>query len=90
MNTKFEASFEKDVKKVRDRTMLHTIKESILEVKQAKTIRDIANLKKLKGYETYYRIRCGRYRIGVEIIDDTVIFTRCLHRKDIYRYFPKE
>ena len=89
MNTKFEASFEKDVKKVRDRTMLQTIKESILDVKQSKTIRDIANLKKLKGYETYYRIRCGRYRIGIEIIDDTVIFTRCLHRKDIYRYFPK-
>ena len=89
MNTKFEASFEKDVKKVRERTMLQTIKESILDVKQSKTIRDIANLKKLKGYETCYRIRCGRYRIGIEIIDDTVIFTRSLHRKDIYRYFPK-
>ena len=47
MNTKFEASFEKDVKKVKDRTMLHMIKESILDIKQAKTIRDIANLKKL-------------------------------------------
>lgn len=90
MNTKFEASFEKDVKKVKDRTMLHMIKESILDIKQAKTIRDIVNLKKLKGHDTYYRIRCNRYRIGVEIIDDTVIFTRCLHRKDIYRYFPKE
>lgn len=90
MNAKFEASFEKDVKKVKERAMLQTIKEIILDVKQAKTIRDIANLKKLKGYETYYRIRCSRYRIGVEIIDDTIIFTRCLHRKDIYRYFPKE
>lgn len=28
--------------------------------------------------------------IRLEIIDDSVIFTRRLHRKDIYRYFSKE
>jgi len=60
------------------------------DVKQAKTLRDIANLKKLKGSETYYRIRFGKYRIGLEMTNNTVIFARCLHRKDVYRYFPKE
>ncbi len=49
MDTYFEASFEKDLKKLKDRTALQTVKEIIAEVKQAKTIRDIANLKKLKG-----------------------------------------
>ena len=90
METYFEASFEKDLKKLKDRTALQTVKEIIAEVKQANTIRDIANLKKLKGYEIYYRIRFGRYRMGLEITNDTVIFVRCLHRKDLYRYFPKE
>lgn len=90
MGTNFEASFEKDLKKLKDRTVLQAIKEIIADVKQATTIRDIANLKNLKGYETYYRIRFGRYRIGLEITNDTVIFVRCLHRKDMYRYFPKE
>jgi len=90
VNTYFEASFEKDLKKMRDRTVLQTVKEIITDVKQANTTRDIANLRKLKGYETYYRIRFGRFRIGLEITNDTVIFVRCLHRKDIYRYFPKE
>lgn len=90
MDTNFEASFEKDLKKLKNRTVLQTVKEIITEVKQAATIRDIANLKKLKGYETYYRIRFGRYRIGLEITNDTVIFVRCLHRKDMYRYFPRE
>ena len=90
MNTAFEATFEKDIEKLKDRAVLQSVKEIILEVKQAKTIHDIANLKKLKGYDTYYRIRFGRYRIGLEIVNNTVIFTRCLHRKDIYRYFPKE
>lgn len=90
METYFEASFEKDLKKLRDRNALQTVKEIIAEVKQAKTIRDIAHVKKLKGYDTYYRIRFGKYRIGLELTNDTVIFTRCLHRKDLYRYFPKE
>jgi mRNA interferase RelE/StbE len=86
----FEASFEKDLKKLKDQTILPTVKKIITEVKQARNIREITNLKKLKGSETFYRIRFGMYRIGLEIKDDVVIFTRCLHRKDIYRYFPKE
>lgn len=90
MNTYFEASFEKDLKKLKDRAVLQTVKEIIADVKQAKTIRDIAHVKKLQGYERYYRIRFGRYRIGLEINHDAVIFVRCLHRKDMYRYFPKE
>ena len=90
MDTYFEASFEKDVKKLKDRAILQVIKEIIVEVKEAKTLRDIANLKKLTGYDTYYRIRFGRYRIGLEITGNTVIFVRCLHRKDMYRYFPKD
>ncbi len=64
MDTYFEASFEKDLKKLKDRTALQAVEEIIAEVKQAKTIRDIANLKKLKGYETYYRIRFGRYLVS--------------------------
>lgn len=28
--------------------------------------------------------------IRLEIIDDSVIFTRRLHQKNIYQYFPKE
>ena len=35
-----------------------------------------------------YRIRLGDYRIGIEIQKDTIIFTRFLHRKDIYKFFP--
>ncbi|WP_202807006.1 type II toxin-antitoxin system RelE family toxin [Planktothrix agardhii] len=46
------------------------------------------HLKKLQGYDTFYRIRLGNYRIGIELNEDTIIFTRFLHRKDIYKFFP--
>ena len=40
------------------------------------------------GNENYYRFRVGDYRIGIVIEEDTVVFVRCLHRREIYRYFP--
>lgn len=88
MEIRFEASFEKDLKKVRDKKLLKQVREVIEEVKQAEGLRDINDLKKLKGYETFYRIRIGDYRIGIDLIGNRVIFTRILHRKEIYKYFP--
>ena len=46
------------------------------------------DLKKLSGGGDYYRIRVGDYRTGIALEGETVAFVRCLHRKEIYRYFP--
>lgn len=44
---------------------------------------------KMKGFEQYYRIRTGHYRIGCRITDDnTIIFYRVKSREEIYRVFP--
>ncbi len=45
---------------------------------------------KLTGYQTYYKIRVGDYRIGLHIDSgqQQVEFQRVLHRRDIYRQFP--
>ena len=88
MDVRFEASFEKDLKKVKDKKLLKRIREAIDEVKKAPDLGDVKNLSKLKGYKTFYRIRLGDYRIGLDVTENKVIFTRILHRKDIYRYFP--
>jgi mRNA interferase RelE/StbE len=88
MKTYFEESFEKDLRKVKDKSSIKRVKEAIDEVRISKDLRDIRGLEKLKGYKTFYRIKAGDYRIGMEIVNDKVIFTRFLHRKDIYKYFP--
>ncbi|MDM8520930.1 type II toxin-antitoxin system RelE/ParE family toxin [Anaerolineales bacterium HSG6] len=46
--------------------------------------------KKLVGYQEYYRIRFGSYRVGLRIDSENnmVEFRRVLHRKEIYRKFP--
>ncbi|MEB3229956.1 MAG: type II toxin-antitoxin system RelE/ParE family toxin [Leptolyngbyaceae bacterium] len=43
---------------------------------------------KMKGYDNFYRVRIGNHRVGIQVIEDEVIFVRVLHRRDIYRYFP--
>ena len=42
----------------------------------------------LKGIKDKALLERGDYRIGIEVLEDRVIFVRILHRKDIYRYFP--
>jgi mRNA interferase RelE/StbE len=49
----------------------------------------ITNLKKMKGFKAFYRIKLGDYRIGFELINkNTVYFVAVSHRKDIYKTFP--
>ena len=88
MNVRYEASFEKDLKNINDRILLKRIKLVIEGVKKADSAKQIKNLKKLRGHKTFYRIKLGDYRIGIEIIENEIIFTRFLHRKEVYRYFP--
>lgn len=88
MNVKFEARFAKDLRSIRDPKILNKIKEIIVACKLANSLSDINNIKKMQGYDCFYRIRLAEYRIGIEIVDENIIFTRFLHRKDIYKYFP--
>jgi mRNA interferase RelE/StbE len=88
MKIKFESKFSKDLRKIKDQKILSQIKVVINECKLAQTLDDIKNLKKLKGYQSFYRIKIGDYRIGISMINDELIFTRFLHRREIYRFFP--
>ncbi|NJN74622.1 MAG: type II toxin-antitoxin system RelE/ParE family toxin [Limnothrix sp. RL_2_0] len=73
---------------MKNKKIRQKVKDIILQCKQAEQLNEIQNVKKMKGYQTFYRIRCGDYRVGLELVENTLIFTRCLHRKAIYRFFP--
>ena len=76
------------MKKIRDQSLLRRIREIIERVEAARTLNEVQNLKKISGSGGLYRVRVGDYRIGLAIEGDVVEFVRCLHRRDIYRYFP--
>jgi mRNA interferase RelE/StbE len=87
VKVEFRESFAKDLKGVKDKSLLKRAKEIIEAVEEADSLVVISNLKKLKGGGNYYRMRVGDYRVGITLENDVVIFVRFLNRKDIYKYF---
>ena len=87
MKVEDSKDFEKAVKKLSGK-MLDSVRGVISEVKNAESIKDITDCKKLVGYRNVYRIRIGDYRafftFHVEIINDTVIFRYLVSRGEAY------
>lgn len=88
MKVDFRKSFLRDLKRVKDTTIGNRVRETIQSVEQAQSLEEISDLKKLKYGDSYYRIRIGDFRLGLILEDDTLVFVRFLHRKDLYKYFP--
>ncbi len=76
------------MKKIKDQGLLDRIRLAIENVETAETMTEISNLKKMSGTGNFYRIRFGDFRMGIIVEGDTVVFVRCLPRKDLYRFFP--
>lgn len=81
-------SFQKDTRDILDRKILIEIGNLIEEIKNCENISQLKDIKKMKGYDNYFRIKLGDYRLGFKYEDNTIIILRILHRKDIYRFFP--
>lgn len=88
MKLTFRSSFNRDLKKVKDKEILHKVKEYIHRAEEANSLRDIAHIKKISGSSGYYRIRVNEYRMGVFVSGDEIEFVRCLHRREVYKFFP--
>jgi hypothetical protein len=54
VKVKYESAFGKDLKNIKDRNLLGRIKKLIEMIKEADTITELGNVKKLKGFDTFY------------------------------------
>ena len=88
MKTEFKSSFAKDLRSIKNQTIDKRVAELIEMVEEAADQGAIPHLKKLRESVMYYRVRLGEYRVGLTIKSGVVTFVRCLHRKEICRYFP--
>ena len=80
--------FRKSLRKLNNKEVNERVLETIENVENALTLSGIRGLKKLKGYQTAYRIRIGDFRIGLHIAGNVVHFNRVANRKNIYDEFP--
>jgi len=81
-------SFEKDIRKIKDKKLAKKLSDLINELEVSKTIVDIPNLKKMVAPGSYYRIRVGQFRLGLKIERNIVVLLCFMDRKEIYKYFP--
>ncbi|WP_419801288.1 type II toxin-antitoxin system RelE family toxin [Mucilaginibacter sp.] len=84
----YNKKFLKDLASIPSKQRIKVEKLIFQEIPTYKGFSEIKNLKKLQGYELYYRIRTGDYRIVIKYQNDTLTLERVLHRKDIYNLFP--
>lgn len=89
MKYRIDKSFARDVDKLTDKAALKKLQDLIGNLDKAQTLREIVHLKKIEGFDSFYRVKIGDYRLGMEVSGKELVFIRFLHRKDIYRYFPK-
>ena len=79
----FEKQFSKSPAYVKKK-----VADLYLKIEAAKSWEDIHAIKEMKGHENIYRIRVVDYRIGVQIVEQTLKLVVIMHRKEIYRFFP--
>jgi mRNA-degrading endonuclease RelE of RelBE toxin-antitoxin system len=88
MELRFKGQFNRDLANA-NRKVSEQVRDSIINVKAAKSIAQIAQLKKLRIYETHYRIKVAEnYRIGIVIRNNIVWFACFGHRNKFYKTFP--
>jgi len=81
MKIELRKSAIKDLKGISEpyKTKLHT---KILELQK---FPNLQNIKKLTNFEPAYRLRVGNYRVLFDVLDDTIIIGRVLHRQSSYQ-----
>lgn len=81
--------FSKDLDTIRHEAK---VKKALLElierIRAADSLGDLKDVRKIEGYQGYFRIKVGDYRLGIKAEKNRIELIRFLHRKDIYRRFP--
>ena len=80
-------SFIRDTKKS-PKSIQKIIPQIIESIRSAETVSALPKVKKMVGYKNAYRIKIDEYRIGFYLEGETVILSRVLARKEVYRFFP--
>lgn len=88
MRIEIKTSFVKDLKTA-PKELREKIASIIGTMEQTSNPSNLTGIKKLKGYQNFYRIQVGAYRLGFVVEENTIVLVRFLHRKEIYRFFPQ-
>jgi mRNA interferase RelE/StbE len=58
------------------------------ELVSTSSIFEMGKVEKLKGYDGFYKVRFGNYRLGLVVENEVIIVKTVMHRREIYKFFP--
>jgi mRNA interferase RelE/StbE len=88
MTVQFTKRFLKDLAQIPSDTRI-AVEEFVFEaLPKATSLASSGKVEQMQGYQKYFKVRFGQYRLGMREENGTVICERILHRKEIYRFFP--
>ena len=86
----YKKSFLKDLAKLPKHYREQIERLAFEEIPKLDNMFATLDMKKMKGYQGYYRIRVGDYRIGCKVEEgNQILFYRVRSRADIYKLFPR-
>ena len=89
MEVCYRKLFLKDLERLKGQAIYEQVFGLVFTVlPEANRLKDVAGVKAMRNYPHRYRIRIGKYRVGIESRGDFVDVMRVLHRHEFYRYFP--
>ena len=88
MKVEFSNGFARDISRIRNQSIRERIEKAIEQIERIDNFTEASNIKKLRAGGNHFRIRVGPYRVGFRLENDTVVFSRCLPRRDFYHQFP--
>jgi len=81
--------FSKDLDAIRHEAKVKKhLLELIEKIKETDSLANLKGVRKIEGYQNYFRIKVGNYRLGIKLTKKRIELIRFLHRKEIYRRFP--
>ncbi|MEO1673600.1 MAG: type II toxin-antitoxin system RelE/ParE family toxin [Cyanobacteria bacterium J06631_2] len=89
MQVEYRQLFLKDLKKLKKQPVYQRIYDLAFQIlPTADNLKEVSNVRSLKGSANRYRIRIGDYRLGIQVSEGKIEIMRVLHRREFYRYFP--
>jgi mRNA interferase RelE/StbE len=86
MNVKATNAFRKEMNRLQLQDIQEVI-DALKELRDAQTLSELSNLRKMKGSKDMFRLKVGRYRILIRWIKEEQILEiqTIADRKDIYK-----
>ena len=86
MHVRREPSFNRDIRRVRDQSLLDRVNEKIAEIEATPSLRSISGVRRVNAPGgNHYRIRIGSHRIGITLEGGAAVLVAFGHRSEIYR-----